>query len=120
MDRKLSVQCKNPGCVTMISPVKRRNNAEGRSEYCSRLCYYNWSPGVEAVYRRILKIKGVKYAKMDPRVFMQIILLDTYKRFSTWTARAAVLNIKRQTFYRWIHHFKIQGFEGPMGDSKCE
>lgn len=108
VERKVSIQCKSPCCPTPISPIKRRNNTKGVSEYCSRTCYYEWSPGMDEVFRKILKLKGIKGPVADPKAFMRKTLTEVMGKFPTWTARAAMMQIKRQTFIRWIKHFDVK------------
>lgn len=109
VDRIVSTTCKNPCCSEPISPIKRRNNTKGVSEYCSRECYYQWSPGMDEVYRKILRLKDVRVEVKDPWQFMQKVMQEVMAKFSTWTARAAMMQIKRQTFIRWCKHFKVEG-----------
>lgn len=108
VDRKVSIGCKNPCCNNPISPIKRRNNNKGISEYCTRKCYYTWSPGMDLVFRNLIRLKGVKGAVSDPQEFMKNTIQEVLGRFPTWTARAALLRIKRQTFIRWVKHFKAE------------
>lgn len=91
----------------MISPVKRNGNSDGRSLYCDRRCYMEWSPGLNNVYNHYRSIM-VEYKSLNPKEFMCCLLRMIYEKYPTWTVRANVLRVSRGSFRSWCKKFGVR------------
>lgn len=110
--KRLSVGCDNPGCPKLITPIKRIGNKEGVGLYCSRRCYYEWTPGMAQVYKKFKLKLGVHpnfivYSK-DHKAFMKSILIMIVQQYPSWTVRAHILGVARHTIKRWLQFFEVK------------
>lgn len=110
--KRLSVGCNNPSCPELITPIKRIGNKEGKGLYCTRKCYYEWTPGMADVYRRFrVKFSNnpnfVEYLN-DHKQFMKKVLIMVVQQYSSWTVRAQVLGVARHTIKRWLQFFEVR------------
>lgn len=107
-------KCQNPSCDRLVDPVKRRSNRRGMGMYCSRGCYHVWSPGMQEAFERLVPSRNWSNFGVEtspPDLFLKQLLVHIITRFNTWTARAAIVGVSRQTFNKWVRHFELEVME---------
>lgn len=82
--------------------------------YCSRDCYHVWSPGMQEAFERLVSSRNWGVFNIEtspPDRFLKQLLIHIITRFNTWTARAAIVGVSRQTFNKWVRHFRLEEME---------